>query len=438
MNEQPFFSLREKSGRSLIGVWIVALYVVFLSAVLFTLSLYHFQREIETAYIEEFRDIDDDPFVKHYCDLKSVKEKTFDSSLVSIPCIPRSLGASGSSAFQPNRFIRLQNESAGYAIERQQTEGEIRQFIDTWLNRAVQHTDKSAQDASEKVTEEIVAKREELFDENSQKYKIDMAVEKVIGLKEELLAARKDLDTYEKPGLLTAFTHWLAGKPASWDANNDAARLAHSKAENALNDAEGELSLAQAKAQAVALFERNKLIDWFRTNPGGGMPIRVLKGNLENAMVKLEDVNAKLEKTDSVIRNFKETQQKDGDFYNTLFSFFVPVEIIENIWELPTIFMSMVLVLAMGGLGSLITVTIEFLGDPAQRSARFSAYLFRPMLGTIVALAAYIGVKSGQVSVAGEGVSELSPFLLSFLGVLAGIMSERVYRRLVDYGEKII
>ena len=121
-----------------------------------------------------------------------------------------------------------------------------------------------------------------------------------------------------------------------------------------------------------------------------------------------------------------------------MFSFFVPVEIIDNIWELPTIFMSMVLVLAMGGLGSLITVTIEFLGDSTKRSARFSAYLFRPMLGTIVALAAYIGVKSGQVSIAGEGVNELSPFLLSFLGVLAGIMSERVYRRLVDYGEKLI
>ncbi len=170
----------------------------------------------------------------------------------------------------------------------------------------------------------------------------------------------------------------------------------------------------------------------------------------ENALAELNVINMSIQKVAS-----------DSEFYQRIFS---PVlgrgnSIVGNdknkdenkdenevgpdttdVWAIPETFLSLLLALSMGGLGSLITVTTQYLKiDKAKfKIVRFSNYLFRPMLGAITALAVYIAIKSGQIGVGGESATELSPYLLSFICVLAGLMAEPVYKRLTSYAEKLL
>ena len=108
-------------------------------------------------------------------------------------------------------------------------------------------------------------------------------------------------------------------------------------------------------------------------------------------------------------------------------------------WAFPQPILKIVLILSMGILGSLIFVTIEFIKEPrGQLKQRFNMYFFRPFLGMIVALAMYVMVKSGLTSVVDTSVDDLSPFLISFLGIVAGMLSEQAYRRMASTGNEML
>lgn len=124
-----------------------------------------------------------------------------------------------------------------------------------------------------------------------------------------------------------------------------------------------------------------------------------------------------------------ERVHQDGNFYNRFFALIIEglrgfqssfsvsggsaqsdegADVI-NIWDVPTIFISIILVLSMGGLGSLITVTIECLSYEGLQNTQLEKCCLRPLLGSVVGLASYVAVKSGHVTLAGEAVNELSP-----------------------------
>ena len=140
--------------------------------------------------------------------------------------------------------------------------------------------------------------------------------------------------------------------------------------------------------------------------------------------------------------------QHEGRFYDTLFGRVLgrkPNEDVDaadaiHVWAIPGILLSILLSLSMGALGSLVTITIEYLkiDFTIDKEINYSMYLFRPLLGAIMALVVYIAVKSGKFSFTNEVATELSPFLLSFIAVISGMMSEQVYRRFVTYGSNVL
>lgn len=126
-------------------------------------------------------------------------------------------------------------------------------------------------------------------------------------------------------------------------------------------------------------------------------------------------------------------------------SFFSPIKNIlsyvtigtltDDFWAYPRPILKLNLIFSMGILGSLIFVTIEFIRDPSKHSLEM--YFFRPFLGMIIALAMYVMIKSGQSTLFDDTERDLSPFFISFLGIISGMLAEQAYRRISFTGESL-
>ncbi|MBP1851797.1 hypothetical protein [Rhizobium halophytocola] len=104
---------------------------------------------------------------------------------------------------------------------------------------------------------------------------------------------------------------------------------------------------------------------------------------------------------------------------------------------LPNELLVMVLVIAMGTLGSTLQLTYDYYR--AQQGPRTSHFLLRPMLGAITALVLFIVLRAGVMvitdsSQTGEA-APLSPFFLGFLGIVAGFLSEATLEMVRGLGQ---
>ena len=94
----------------------------------------------------------------------------------------------------------------------------------------------------------------------------------------------------------------------------------------------------------------------------------------------------------------------------------------------------MLLTIIMGVLGSVITMTWTFVRRDAGLSVR--RFLLLPFVGGMSAFIVLIFLKAGQLTLtAGETTDELSPFVLSFVGIISGLLSERAYGRISEVGQ---
>lgn len=81
---------------------------------------------------------------------------------------------------------------------------------------------------------------------------------------------------------------------------------------------------------------------------------------------------------------------------------------------------------------------MEFLKREDNAVEKFSTYFFRPLLGMVMALAVFVMFKSGQYSMGIEQEEHLSSFFISFISIISGMMSEKVYGSLKLQGEKML
>lgn len=135
-----------------------------------------------------------------------------------------------------------------------------------------------------------------------------------------------------------------------------------------------------------------------------------------------------------------------GDYLNSL-SYFESKEnlpLIPSFSAMPPDMLTLILVMAMGALGGTITLTRNYLrknsGNQASGDTHGPAsYLFRPLLGAITALAIFILAKAGVLIIAtpspGGGAS-LSPFFISFLGIVSGLLADNALDTIQRTGSK--
>lgn len=101
--------------------------------------------------------------------------------------------------------------------------------------------------------------------------------------------------------------------------------------------------------------------------------------------------------------------------------------------EAPREILVMVLTIVMGVLGSVITMTWTFVRRDNNLSIR--RFLLMPFVGGMSAFIILIFFKAGQLTLtAGESNDVLSPFFLSFVGIISGLLSERAYARMSEVG----
>jgi hypothetical protein len=107
-----------------------------------------------------------------------------------------------------------------------------------------------------------------------------------------------------------------------------------------------------------------------------------------------------------------------------------------NIIALPRMMLVLLLSIFMGILGSLIYITKDFYQDPDRRG--FWSIIFRIGLGAGVAFALFFFAAAGMLAMAqakSGAQSDMSPYLIAFLGITGGYLSDRVTQWMREMGE---
>jgi len=157
---------------------------------------------------------------------------------------------------------------------------------------------------------------------------------------------------------------------------------------------------------------------------------------LKQLIIQRQIINAQL----------SETKETIFDFEDATISFLEEKEIRDIATELqfitrffpllplvPKYILTLILTLAMGALGSLLYITHSFFRGESEHP--ISWYLLRPFLGTSTALAMFILVKAGQMTVSSGAMEEsltenLNPFFISFLAIISGLLSEQAIEKI--------
>ncbi|WP_186007975.1 hypothetical protein [Rhizobium etli] len=104
---------------------------------------------------------------------------------------------------------------------------------------------------------------------------------------------------------------------------------------------------------------------------------------------------------------------------------------------LPSEFLSIVLVVAMGILGSTVQLTYEYYRDGGV--GKSSHFLIRPMLGAITAIVVFVLLKAGVLVVTDSAklgeAAPLNPFFIAFVGIVSGLLSENALETVRGVGQ---
>lgn len=120
-----------------------------------------------------------------------------------------------------------------------------------------------------------------------------------------------------------------------------------------------------------------------------------------------------------------------------------------EIATMPGDYLTLIVTLAMGALGSLLYITKHFVEQVLNRHQLnadtrhepISWFLFRPILGMITALVMFIFIKAGQLSFANPGASgsgqiELNPYVVSFIAITSGYLCWQAIESIQKAGER--
>jgi hypothetical protein len=109
----------------------------------------------------------------------------------------------------------------------------------------------------------------------------------------------------------------------------------------------------------------------------------------------------------------------------------------------PMSLLTLLLCMAMGALGSAMNMTQEFLRSEEDKAFRW--YFLRPFLGIMLAVATFILFKSGQVVLTvtpgANGAAtdaSLNPYVVGFVAIISGLLSEQAYHRISDAGAQLL
>ena len=214
-------------------------------------------------------------------------------------------------------------------------------------------------------------------------------------------------------------------------------------AESELNDLRYDLSDIDYNARTL-IRERSSFGDQNIINNEGesniNLRLNILNSRRDDILERLREKEAELnsaftingQKTDVGIadfiwaRSFLSGVESRGTFS----------EIIPDFTSMPPDLLVLILVLLMGALGGTIHLTRKYFYDKKQYYNKDNDfiieagyYLFRPVLGAVTALCVYILAKAGVLIISTPASptsgASLSPFFVSFIGIVSGLLAEQ-------------
>jgi PASTA domain len=100
--------------------------------------------------------------------------------------------------------------------------------------------------------------------------------------------------------------------------------------------------------------------------------------------------------------------------------------------QAPSEILVLTVTIVMGMLGSIVSLTWSFIRSETLSLRRF---VLMPFVGMMSAFIILVLVKAGQITItSGDANDSLSPFFLSFVGIISGLLSERAYIRISEVG----
>jgi hypothetical protein len=119
-------------------------------------------------------------------------------------------------------------------------------------------------------------------------------------------------------------------------------------------------------------------------------------------------------------------------FFDT-YEFFNFMPLYDEFLKEPQQILVLQLTIVMGMLGSVLTMTWSFIKNDSGFT--FRRFVILPFVGAMSAFIIFVFIKAGQLTLtAGSATDQLNPFVLSFVGIISGLLSERAYSRMAEVG----
>lgn len=407
--------------RTFVGCWLAFLYVICVSSVIYSLSSYQIQSKLNS--IPEYSAENEDLFIDHKCDISNfnkIESSPSSQQLATLPCVPNKSSIKVSyysfgnvlMAIDKNKFLNLKIKEArtykqvridglNFPIEKLSNGA---QGLDEGINDTIKKTIKKGStlnDGMNQKMSEIHKTEQALIDGINKEDRSALTSEEIALLKSAIKANKQK--TSEDLRILNAATE------ANKQKVNEDLRILRIAAKTNKQKVNEDLRILKLAAEA------NKQ----KVN-------QELESLLQNKAVFMSENQALAD----VLSNI--------EYFEIFFNWVSDLLGTPPFWALPESILIQLLVLSTGVLGSLIFVTVEFLKEPEGHIQNLSMYLFRPFLGMILALAIYVMLKSGQFTFIEDSNQNLSPFLVSFLGIISGMLAEQAYRRLAVTGGAVL
>jgi len=123
---------------------------------------------------------------------------------------------------------------------------------------------------------------------------------------------------------------------------------------------------------------------------------------------------------------------------------FMAFKEMEKIWYLrpfvlmPYDLLILLLVVCMGALGGVVRLLRDF-GGSNEPNPIGSEYFFLPMIGAVVAVGGYVLAMTGLLLLSSaRSENSLSPFMISLVGIVSGLLAKEVIDTLSSRGRKIL
>ncbi|MFD2230327.1 hypothetical protein [Alkalimarinus sediminis] len=429
MNVKSLISRRTltRCKRTFVGAWLASLYIICVSAVIYSLSSFQIQNRL--ASIPKGNIENGEIFIDHQCKLPesaySEAEGSTNSpldSVITLSCIP--LSDPKKIEYYTFGDILPTIEQNNLINSKINTAKEVDKALKELIDKTTRNI-KNQQAIEAKLLAEINAKiaeirKKDLSGHIAETRKSSESISKPLAQKIEDIKNTTSIDKHKSDDELNILK---IADEANKQRLEEVLNILKIAAEANSQKIEEEVHFLRVAADENSQKVNNEL-----------STIRTANVENINKLQSLLEAKAELLSTNHVFADIL----SNIEYYESFFEWVSKLLGTPPFWALPKSILTLLLVLSTGVLGSIIFVTVEFLKEPEYHIQNLTMYLFRPFLGMILALSMYVMLKAGQFTFVDDSNQNLSPFLVSFLGIISGMLAEEAYHRLTKTGGAMI